>query len=84
MSNKNKKMVLITELKNETMKASSISKPNITVGVAPIALHIAISLRRSLRLEKMIAVIPIKVVKITTIEIPINTFSTTPTTLHSS
>ena len=68
----------------EIKNASNISKPIIILGVAPIALQIAISRLRSLRLENMIEVIPINVVNITTTDIPSNKFSTTPTTLHNS
>ena len=49
-----------------------------------MALQIAISRLLSFKLESTIAAIPIKVVKITTNDIPNNIFSTTPTILHNS
>ena len=64
--------------------ASSINKPITILGEAPMALHIAISLLLSFKLENIIAAIPTSVVNITTMDIPSSKFSTTPTTRHSS
>ena len=73
-------IILITEI----MNASSIKRPITTLGDAPIALQIAISRLLSFKLENIMAVMPMSVVKITVTEIPSSRFSTTPTILHSS
>ena len=68
-------MILNKELMIEIKNDSNINNPTITLGLAPIARQIAISRLLSLRFENKMAAIPIKVVKITTTEIPNKRFS---------
>ena len=67
-------VVLRNILTHEIINASNINSPITILGDAPMALQIAISRLLSFKLESTIAAIPIKVVKITTNDIPNNIF----------
>ena len=64
--------------------ASNTSNPKITRGRAPIALKMAISRRRSFKLEKIVAIIPIRAVITTMADTPISAVSAIPTICHNS